>query len=61
MADKTAPFEIVILVAPYFNLSATTSFIDPFRVANYLIGKTRFSWRIACLTSAPLGHFRLIA
>ena len=36
---------IVIVVSPHFNVSATTSFIDPFRAANYLSGSTRFSWR----------------
>lgn len=37
-------FDIVVLVSPHFNVSATTSFIDPFRVANYLSGSARFSW-----------------
>lgn len=36
--------EIIVFVAPHFNIAATTSFIDPFRVANYLIGRNRFSW-----------------
>lgn len=35
---------IVIFVTPYFNVSATTSFIDPFRVSNYLTGANGFSW-----------------
>ncbi|WP_170411765.1 GlxA family transcriptional regulator [Ruegeria arenilitoris] len=35
---------IVVLVSPHFNVSATTSFIDPFRTANYLSGLVRFSW-----------------
>ncbi len=38
------PLEIVVLITPHFNVSATTSFIDPFRVANYLSGTARFSW-----------------
>lgn len=38
------PLDIVVFVAPHFNVSATTSFVDPFRVANYLAGKTRFTW-----------------
>ncbi|WP_434055434.1 MAG: GlxA family transcriptional regulator [Roseibium sp.] len=42
--DQTDPVRIVILVTPHFNVSATTSFIDPFRVANYLTGTARFSW-----------------
>lgn len=36
--------ELIIYVAPHFNVSATTSFVDAFRVANYLSGATRFSW-----------------
>jgi AraC family carnitine catabolism transcriptional activator len=35
---------ILVLVSPHFNVSATTSFIDPFRVANYLSGSVRFFW-----------------
>ncbi|MFK7939979.1 MAG: GlxA family transcriptional regulator [Roseovarius sp.] len=38
------PLDIIVLVCPYFNVSATTSFVDPFRIANYLAGATRFSW-----------------
>ncbi|WP_254446114.1 GlxA family transcriptional regulator [Ruegeria sp. HKCCD7255] len=37
--------EILAIVTPHFNVSATTSFIDPFRVANYLSGTNRFSWK----------------
>ncbi|WP_164661063.1 GlxA family transcriptional regulator [Tropicibacter sp. Alg240-R139] len=36
--------DIVVLVSPHFNVSATTSFVDPFRIANYLSGFARFSW-----------------
>ncbi|NRB03841.1 MAG: GlxA family transcriptional regulator [Rhodobacteraceae bacterium] len=47
MPDPTpALHEIFAFVTPHFNVSATTSFIDPFRVANYLSGKTRFSWTL---------------
>ncbi len=38
--------EILVLVTPYFNLATTTAFIDPFRVANYLSGESRFHWRL---------------
>lgn len=38
-----------IVVAPHFNLAATTAFIDPFRAANYLDGRARFRWRIVSL------------
>ena len=45
MADPDPnPLEILILVAPHFNVSATTSFVDPFRVANYLSGRAQFAW-----------------
>lgn len=36
--------KIHILVTPNFNLSATTGFVDPFRVANYLEGVSHFKW-----------------
>ena len=39
------PKDILLFVTPHFNISATTSFVDPFRVANYLSGMSRFSWR----------------
>ncbi|MEM6406798.1 MAG: GlxA family transcriptional regulator [Pseudomonadota bacterium] len=39
------PKDVLLFVTPHFNISATTSFVDPFRVANYLSGTTRFSWR----------------
>lgn len=40
--DQT--LDIVVLVTPHFNVSATTSFVDPFRIANYLSGSAQFSW-----------------
>lgn len=40
------PTEIQILVTRHFNIAATMSFVDPFRVANYLEGTTLFRWRI---------------
>ena len=36
--------EIAILVTPHFNIAATLNFIDPFRVANYLAGRTIYQW-----------------
>ena len=45
MSDASIPsLEIVVFVTPHFNLSASASFIDPFRIANYLSGVARFSW-----------------
>ena len=43
--DPRSPFDIVVFVSPHFNVSTTTSFIDPFRVANYLSGRSAFSWQ----------------
>ncbi len=40
----SARYEILVFVTPHFNVSATTSFIDPFRAANYLTGANRFFW-----------------
>jgi AraC family carnitine catabolism transcriptional activator len=34
---------------PNFNLAATVGFIDPFRAANYLDGRTHFRWVIASM------------
>ncbi len=50
----TAPVRISVLVTPYFNLAATTAFIDPFRVANYLSGKALYSWSFASLGGGPV-------
>jgi len=35
---------IAVLLLPAFNALATTSFLDPFRAANYLTGSTLYSW-----------------
>lgn len=43
-SPQNRPYQIIVFVAPFFNVSATTSFIDPFRVANYLFGETLFAW-----------------
>jgi len=36
--------DALVFVTPHFNVSATTSFIDPLRVTNYLTGANWFSW-----------------
>lgn len=52
-----AKFNILIVVAPHFNMMATMGFIDPFRAANYLEGCARFRWQVcsehggSCLAS----------
>ena len=38
---------ILLLVTPYFNIAATTAFLDPFRAANYLLGQSQFRWSIS--------------
>jgi len=43
--------QLLIIVAPNFNLAATMAFIDPFRAANYLEGTTLFRW----VLSSPTG------
>ncbi|WP_221739977.1 GlxA family transcriptional regulator [Stutzerimonas xanthomarina] len=42
-------FKFLIVIFPYFNAAATTAFVDPFRAANYLSGKTCFHWEFASL------------
>ena len=37
--------DILVYVAPHFNAAATMSFVDPFRVANYLTGAMQFTWK----------------
>ncbi|MFJ4375304.1 GlxA family transcriptional regulator [Pseudomonas japonica] len=48
-ADTKPPFTLLIVVFPWFNLAATTAFIDPFRAANYLSGHTHFHWELASM------------
>ncbi len=52
MSEPHTPVHLTILVVPHFNLAATTFFLDPFRVANYLHGETLFRWE---LVSEPGG------
>lgn len=47
MPETRAVMQVLIIVTPNFNLSATTGLIDPLRAANYLDGTTRFRWTIA--------------
>jgi len=42
--DLNAPTVIHVLVTPIFNLAATMGFVDPFRAANYLEGRSLFRW-----------------
>lgn len=44
--DSDKPLSLVVIVMPNFNLAATVGFLDPFRAANYLDGRTRFRWVI---------------
>lgn len=41
-----SPFDIQIIVTPFFNAATTTAFIDPFRAANYLTGHSGFQWSV---------------
>lgn len=38
-----------MLLLPSFNAMATVALLDPFRAANYLAGKQRYSWRMLSL------------
>ncbi|WP_306116800.1 MULTISPECIES: GlxA family transcriptional regulator [unclassified Roseovarius] len=40
------PVDLLILVTPHFNMAGTMAFLDPFRAANYLAGRTHFTWRM---------------
>src|SRR5262249_40035239 len=37
-----------------FNLAATVGFIDPFRAANYLAGRTHFRWAVASIPGGAI-------
>ena len=43
-------FDILVLVTPHFNMAGTMAFLDPFRAANYLIGRQGFRWQLAAET-----------
>lgn len=44
---------ITILVAQGYNMSATVSFLDPFRAANYLAGEKTYHWRLVHVSGEP--------
>ncbi|MEL6647690.1 MAG: GlxA family transcriptional regulator [Pseudomonadota bacterium] len=46
LEPNRAPVHVTILIVPHFNLAATTGFIDPFRIANYLHGEGLFRWDV---------------
>ncbi len=46
--------ELRIAVTPFFNIAATMSFLDPFRVANYLEGTSLFRWKIVSETGGAI-------
>lgn len=46
-ASASQVLQLLIIVTPNFNLSATTGLIDPLRAANYLDGMSRFRWTVA--------------
>lgn len=52
-AVPEASSKILIVVTPHFNMAATAGFIDPFRAANYLDGKTQFRWEFVSDTGGP--------
>ncbi|MGI3185405.1 GlxA family transcriptional regulator [Nioella aestuarii] len=50
----SAPYLIAVIVTPRFNLAATTGFLDPLRVANYLNGSALFRWSIHAVDPGPV-------
>jgi len=48
------PFNILVVVTPHFNISATMGFLDPFRAANYLEGRARFRWAVVSAGGGPI-------
>ena len=59
-ATQPDKINILLIVTPKFNLSASVGFLDPFRAANYLEGRSKFGWVVAsedggsCLASNGL-------
>ena len=43
-----------MLMLPGFNCLAANSFIDPFRIANYLHGENRYHWQYLSLSGGPV-------
>lgn len=52
--ESKTSLSILIIVMPNFNLAATVGFLDPFRAANYLEGRTQFRWSIASTSGGTL-------
>ena len=48
-----AETRIALIVTPHFNIAATMGFLDPFRAANYLAGRTLFRWDICSDRGGP--------
>ena len=51
--EKIDDFHILIVVTPHFNIAATMSFLDPFRAANYIEGKSFFRWSVVSEGGGP--------
>ncbi len=51
--EKIDDFHILIVVTPHFNVATTMSFLDPFRAANYIEGKSFFHWLIVSERGGP--------
>lgn len=50
--EQTIPIDLI--VTPEFNMLATMAFLDPFRAANYLEGRTLFRWQILSETGGDI-------
>jgi AraC family carnitine catabolism transcriptional activator len=52
--ESKTSLSILIVVMPNFNLAATVGFIDPFRAANYLEGRTYFRWNVVSVSGGTV-------
>lgn len=53
LLEKIDDYHILVVVTPHFNIAATMSFLDPFRAANYIEGKSFFHWSIVSERGGP--------
>ncbi|MGI9494359.1 MAG: GlxA family transcriptional regulator [Geminicoccaceae bacterium] len=47
-------FHIKVIVTPRFNLAPTVGFLDPFRAANYLEGRSLYHWQLASIEGGTI-------
>lgn len=52
--DSEKPLTVFVIVMSNCNLAATAGFVDPFRAANYLDGRTHFRWVVASVAGGAI-------